>query len=493
MSLEILIKAQRLAAEAPEPGFPTNRLRFSLEYAEAPELEAEIARLAELLLGDKFDLQPFDDLLPEFLILQFPGVERRVSPETLFAAGDALVDALGLVSAVPDLIARYVAVPADPDQLEGAVGEAILKHTCWVDEDTALQRDWAVKTVRAPEVWADGITGNGVLVAQPDSGVADHSELVGALDLARAANTLNGTSDPTDPLSSSMANPGHGTATASVVASRGTGDIFGSAPGAKVAPIRCLDSVVLGLDPTPVAKAITHAVSVKADVISMSLGGGFHSPVMARALRKAAEAGIISIAAAGNCVQPIVVYPARDRNVVGLAGTNARDGMWKGTSRGSAVAISAPAENVWVARRTPTDAGVETTQPSQGTSFAAATTAGVAAMWVEKWGRTKIRQEAARLNTTVGTLFRVCAQHTARTPGSWPRGMGPGIVDAKALMGLDPANVELRGGAPDVAPATDDMLALAIDRAFGDIELGMDEWPRIGAEAVHALNAVWTR
>lgn len=493
MSLEILVTAQRLAAETPEPGFPTNRLRFSLEYTEAPDIEEERAKLVELLGGDKFDLRPFDELLPEFLVLQFPGVERRVSPETQFTAGDALVDALGLVSAVPDLLARYVAEPAGPDQLEGAVGEAILKFTCWVDEDTALQKDWAVRAVRAPEVWADGITGSGVLVAQPDSGVADHGELAGVLDLARAANTLDGSSDPTDPLSSSMANPGHGTATASVVASRGTGQIFGSAPGAKVAPIRCLDAVVLGLDPTPVAKAITHAVSINADVISMSLGGGFHSPVMARALKTAADAGIISIAAAGNCVQPIVVYPARDRNVVGLAGTNARDGKWKGTSRGRSVALSAPAENVWVARRTPTDGGVATAQPSQGTSFAAATTAGVAAMWVEKWGRTKIRHEAERLNTTVGNLFRFCAQHTARTPNSWPRGMGPGIVDAKALMALDPEHVQLPGGTPEAAPATDDMLALTLDRAYDDIELGMDEWPRIGAEAVFALNAVWTR
>jgi hypothetical protein len=38
-------------------------------------------------------------------------------------------------------------------------------------------------------------------------------------------------------------------------------------------------------------------------------------------MAKATEAGIIVVAAAGNCVQPIVVYPARDSNAIAIGGS----------------------------------------------------------------------------------------------------------------------------------------------------------------------------
>ncbi|KMK68467.1 S8 family serine peptidase [Puniceibacterium sp. IMCC21224] len=492
MSLEILRTAESFAASEPEPGLPNNRLRITLEYATPPDLLAQRARIEELLGGPNFDLKPLDDQLPEFLVLQFPGVERRMAPQTLFAAADALVVALDLVSAVPDIAATFVVAPDDPSRAEG-VGDAILNTTCWVAEDTSLAPDWAVAIVNAPQVWAQGITGKGVTVAQPDSGVADHAELAGALDLSRAFNTLNGSTDPTDPLSSGMTNPGHGTATASNVASRGAGKVFGTAPGAKVVPIRCLNSVVLGLDPTPVAQAILHAVRIDADVISMSLGGGLHSPVMAAALKRAAKAGIIVVSAAGNCVQPIVVYPARDPNVIAMAGTNVHDKPWKGTSRGRKVDMAAPAENVPVARRTPGDGGAHRVKPSQGTSFATALTAGVAALWVQKWGRAKLRSEAARLSLSVTGLFRIALRLTARTPANWPRGMGAGIVDAAALVGLDPAHIQRPGGSGPSSLETAGPLVAALDDSFDGIEAGDDDWPRIGAETIYLLNDAWVR
>ena len=148
-------------------------------------------------------------------------------------------------------------------------------------------------------------------------------------------------------------NPGHGTATSSTVISRLLGQISGSAPEAKVVPIRCVDSVVLGIDGTPLARALLHAKRIEADVITMSLGGPFYSPSVAAAIQQAVDAGIIVCAAAGNCVQPIVVYPAWDPNVIALAGIDHNDRPWKGTSRGPKIDAAAPAENVFVARRTP--------------------------------------------------------------------------------------------------------------------------------------------
>ena len=87
--------AQELAASQPENGLPANRLRFTLEYTEIPDPEAERQKIATLLGGNNFSLEPLDPLLPQFLVLQFSGIERRMSPASQFAAADALVDALG--------------------------------------------------------------------------------------------------------------------------------------------------------------------------------------------------------------------------------------------------------------------------------------------------------------------------------------------------------------------------------------------------------------
>ncbi|OLS43828.1 hypothetical protein BV509_05430 [Rhodovulum sulfidophilum] len=492
MTLELLVAAQSVAAPEAEPGLPPDRLRFTLEYASPPDCDAQRTRLAGMLGGDHFSLEPLDPLLPQFLVLQFPGVRRRVSPEALFDAADTLVEEMQLVSAVPDIRASFVGAPEDPERVE-SVADAFLTLTCWVAKDEALPDDWAVSAINVKPVWARGITGQGVLVAQPDTGVADHPELAGALDLGHAWNTLTGTADPTDPLSTAMGNPGHGTATSSTVASRAPGRVFGAAPGAKVAPIRCLDAVVLGLDPTPVARAILHAVHAGADVISMSLGGALYSPALAAALKTAARAGIVIVSAAGNCVQPIVVYPARDPNVVGMAGTNHLDKPWKGTSRGRQVAAAAPAENVRVARRKPGDNGQGTTEPSQGTSFATALTAGVAALWVQHLGRQRVRDEAARIGITVTDLFRTALKATARRPAGWPQGMGAGIVDADALLRLDLSRISPLAAPESAPPPDDDAILAALEDSYDAIEMGDGDWPRVGTEAVYLLNDAWLR
>lgn len=492
MSMDFL----RQVAELATPGSPVPEgalpLRFVLEYATAPVPADEAARIADLLGGEGFALAPVDPDLPRFLALEFPGVERRMAPDRLFAAADALIEPLGLVSSVPDIAATLVAAPENPGQIEG-VGDAILNMTCWVPEDDRLPRDWAVERIRARQAWPIS-TGTGVIVAQPDTGVASHPELDGALNMAKAWNALTGTSDPTDPLSSSMSNPGHGTSTASAVASRGKGKVFGAAPGATVAPIRCLDAVVLGLDPTPVARAIMHAVRSGADIISMSLGGAFHSPVMAAALEQAAQAGLIIVAAGGNCVQPVVVYPARDRHVIALGGVNFADKPWKGSSRGPRIDISAPAENVTVARRRPDDGGQPSVKPSQGTSYATALTAGVAALWVSHFGSDTIRQQAANRRVTVNDLFRAALQASARVPAQWDGARyGAGIVDAAALLALPlaqiPTPVPVEAAPTQSADDIERLLNLTMDQA----EYGTGDWQRLGPEAVFLLNDAWMR
>jgi hypothetical protein len=497
-ALDVLKAVASVAHGGLEGALPPRLVRFTLEYAETPEIDAERRRIEAFLGGAGFELARLDADLPRFLVLQFPGVARTIATPTLYRMASELAGGLYLASCVPDIGATFVVDP-DPEHpiTESAAGDAVLRITCLAAEDPALPKSWAIESLRADRAFAK-TKGAGIVIAQPDTGIAVHPELdAAAFDLSKAKNILDNSSDPTDPLRSGLGNPGHGTATSSVVISRGAGQISGSAPEATLVPIRCVESVILGIDGAPLARAIAHARRVGADVISMSLGGPFYHPAIGAALEQAVTAGIIVVAAAGNCVQPFVVYPASDPNVIALAGVDHEDQPWRGTSRGPKVDVAAPAENVFTARRTPDDGGIGTVAPSQGTSFATALTAGVAALWLAHFGRDGVRAEARRRGITVHQLFRAALKASARPPrsGTWDQtSFGSGIVDAEALLDLPLAAIPAAMPVPESVAATGleaDVSAVMIE-AVARRRNGFD-WRRHGAEAVYLATDAWRR
>ena len=77
--------------------------------------------------------------------------------------------------------------------------------------------------------------GAGIVIAQPDTGVAAHDEIDASMfAVEQSYDVLDDDPDPTDPLTQGTANPGHGTGTASVLCSPEAGQIAGAAPLAKV-------------------------------------------------------------------------------------------------------------------------------------------------------------------------------------------------------------------------------------------------------------------
>jgi hypothetical protein len=494
-SLDIL-RAIAQASQGEDPVLRPGIVRFQLELKDPGEAAGLRARIADLLKSDRFSLAPLGRLLPNFHVLQFPGVPRTLAPDRLFAIADELVEALDLVSCTPDIGSTLYAEP-DARMLRRDTPESVvLDLFCWSQAPAPADARWSVEAVRAPEAWAlSPKKGEGVLVAQPDTGVATHPDLdVSALRLDLAADIIGGDGDPTDPLDPNFANPGHGTATGSVVVSREAGGMVGTAPGASLVPIRCITDVKI-LDGTPVAAAILHAVEVKAHVITMSLGG-IYSRSIAAAIGAAIDAGIVIMAAAGNCVG-FVVYPASDDRVIGVAGVDANDRPWKGTSAGPSVTIAAPGENVYVARRTPVDGGVPAVSGGQGTSFAVATTAGVAALWVANFGRAEIRAEAARRHISVQELFRTALTATARRPARWNSWLhGAGIVDAEALLRLALADIPGAVEAPIMPESVPDAPASAtVAQVFSEAqrENGETDWKRFGAEATYLAADAWRR
>ena len=464
---------------------PPNELRFALEYPQSPDIAREREALAALFETNGFTLQPLfsgdGGELGRILVLRFPAIERTLSREVLFSIAYELADARGLVAAEPDLGAKIYADPLEPGTDVRPESADALGPLCWVDSDPPADKRWALATMGILRAWQRfPARGDGIRIAQPDTGISDHQEVDrAALDLARAKDILDGDNDPTDPLTPGTANPGHGTGTASVVISRDNGVITGSAPGAMLVPIRCTEDVKI-LDGTPLAAAIDHATRTDCDVITMSLGG-FPSFAVHAAVRAAIKKGAIVVAAAGNCVR-LVVYPARYDEVIAVAGVNIKDQPWLGSSRGRDVDISAPAELVWRAdKRTVADPRTKVSG-GQGTSFAVALTAGVAALWLSHHGRDAVRAEARRRGVTVQVLFKAAMQATSRRPAIWDADdFGPGIVDAEQLLGLSLGAIPQ--AAPEAAPRADESVKRLLDDAGGVRNSDPDfDWKRYGLE-----------
>ncbi|MGW5152997.1 S8 family serine peptidase [Rhodococcus koreensis] len=456
--------------DAEVAGLDSRTLRFVIEYASEVDVATTVAEIRSVIDIDDFQFFPLFDKpstdveFGEFYVLQFPGLERTVDNRTLFSIAHELQALLGAVTVEPDLGSEFYQEPVPPDAAPEGVLKDLFHGRCFVAGDPPADRDWALDRAGVLRGWnASSARGAGIRIAQPDTGVTRHTEL-SDVAITDGFNVLTGTSDPTDPLSGG-GNPGHGTGTASVMTSGASGQLLGPAPAATLVPIRCVESVILTFNGGAVAKAIDHARLRGCHIVTMSLGGT-PSRAVKKAIKQAIGSDMIVLAAAGNCVD-LVVYPARYDEVIAVAGSNVDDGAWRGSCHGHAVDITAPGENVWKAIAGPggTDVG-----GGQGTSFAVAITAGVAALWLSHHGRQKVMEAATRRQMSVQALFRDVLIGSARAPAGWKKSdFGAGILDAEALL-----HRTLEGPiapAPEVAPggAASDTMGLLND-ALGPVE-----------------------
>ncbi|MBB5790194.1 S8 family peptidase [Jiangella mangrovi] len=334
----------------------------------------------------------------------------------------------------------------DADDVDDAVGEESLGDTRGVHLAGSDDVHWVVDAVRAGAAWAllphlgGSARGAGVLVGSVDTGYTDHPEVAGAWSFDLDYDVVDGDDDARDPLRRRwympLDSPGHGTHTASVIGCRGDGVLLGVAPRVTIVPIRTVKSVVQVLD-GDVARAVHEAHRRGCKVITMSLGGrGFFG--LRSAIRAAIDDGVIVMAAAGNKVG-IVVAPASYPECIAVGATNADSEPWSGSSRGPAVDVSAPGESVWVASvDSRTNPPVFGERRHHGTSFAVATLAGVAALWIAHHGHDRIVAKVGRAHVHAAFLQLVRTHGHREPPGwtehGWDELYGVGIVDAAALL-----------------------------------------------------------
>jgi subtilisin family serine protease len=195
-----------------------------------------------------------------------------------------------------------------------AVSQAITQPA--FAEVADLQNDSTrLDVIQAPEVWAQGFTGQGVTIAVIDDGVDyNHPALrnniwVNTKEIASNGidddgngfvddnfgwNFVNNNNDPSD-----RSFDGHGTHVAGIAAANGD-EIKGVAFNAKIMAIKVLGNA--GGSDADIAKGMRYAISNGAKVINLSLGGdgAFIAPELIEAFQVAKQAGVTVVVAAGN-------------------------------------------------------------------------------------------------------------------------------------------------------------------------------------------------
>jgi subtilase family protein len=219
--------------------------------------------------------------------------------------------------------------------------------------------------------------GAGVTVAEVESGVqASVPDLRGVV---LPGVNLTGPGGPGD-TDIQAGEDGHGTAMAVMIAGQGAGTgTVGIAPRARILPV-----IVGAAGPASAATAaagIRYAAAHGAQVINMPFFIGQASatacdPVLQAAVAYALARNVVLVASSGNASRYAGPgEPASCAGVLAVGGIEPDGSLWPGSTRARYVAVAAPADHmVFVGR----DGRYTTT--GAGTSFAAALTAGAAAL-----------------------------------------------------------------------------------------------------------------
>lgn len=218
----------------------------------------------------------------------------------------------------------------------------------------------------------------------------------------------------------------HGTHVAGIVSAAMNNGIggHGVSPNAKILPIDVFNGG-WGASDYVIADGIMHAIEKGADVINMSLGGYFDSPILEEAVKKAIDAGVTVVAAAGNEATDEYSIPASYDGVISVGSVDRHKKLAYDSNYGPSVNLVAPGVDVYSTIFHPLKGS--SFMSLSGTSMASPVVAGVAALIKSKYPDLKPYEVQALLEQTATDLGEKGYDHT----------FGHGLINPVAALTYD--------------------------------------------------------
>ncbi|MCL6479273.1 MAG: S8 family peptidase [Peptococcaceae bacterium] len=262
---------------------------------------------------------------------------------------------------------------------------------------------WGVDRIDAEKVWSES-TGSQVKVAVIDTGIdTAHPDL----KVYGGINTIN-------PEKSYKDDNGHGSHVAGTIAALNNRiGVIGVAFNALLYSVKVLTANGSGYI-SDIIEGLDWCIKNNIQVINMSLGTDQDVDLFHEAITRAYDAGIFTVAAAGNSGpgENTVIYPAKYPEVAAVGASDKDDNIAYFSSRGPEVDLVAPGVNIYSTYRN------NSYKTLSGTSMAAPHVSGTAALVLAKKGAMSPK---ALLNHL---------KETAQDINHEPDEQGAGLVDA---------------------------------------------------------------
>lgn len=197
------------------------------------------------------------------------------------------------------------------------------------------QISWGTKRIGADKAW-DTNTGKGVKVAVVDSGINKHPDI---------KKNIKGEFNAIEPGKPATDYYGHGTHVAGIIASRDNKvGVVGVSPDTSLYAVKVLDANGSGYL-SDLTEGIEWCINNNIQIINLSLEVQNDSTILKESVKRALDAGIVVVSAAGNTCGGNAAFPAAYEGVISVGAIDENDKLSELSAVGK-VDLCAPGVNI---------------------------------------------------------------------------------------------------------------------------------------------------
>jgi subtilisin family serine protease len=304
--------------------------------------EAESASTSSIADSEENKLiigfSPHSKKVERMNLVEKHGAQLRKNLSSLNAA--AVTVSTDVDSFIKNINKSKIVEYVEKDQKAYAVGEV-------VPDDNYYSEQWNLKMTALNYSWYNEKGNSDIKIAVIDTGInVNHPDLTDKIDIENSYNFVDDSSNIAD-------KEGHGTHVAGTAAAstNNTEGIAGVGWNSKILALKALENGS-GYH-SDIAEAIMYAAGLSddpkrieaVDVINMSLGSSSENETLKNAVSKAAEAGVILVAAAGNNGSGLN-YPAAYEEVISVAAVDSTGNIADFSNAGSGMDLAAPGQSI---------------------------------------------------------------------------------------------------------------------------------------------------